>query len=77
MDGKHLGVEVKNRARHQKYRAAKARAMWQVVKRLSRLPPKEKKQVACGEILQVLTWGGELYHQPLEEQKRLVAEISR
>ena len=44
--GKHLGVVMRDVRRHQKYRCQKAKAVWEVVKRLNRLPPREKRKIA-------------------------------
>ena len=66
-----------SKQRHQKYRLALAKAVWSQVRRLSRLPPKEKRQVVCGQILPILLWGSELHDKPSESMNRFAAELSR
>ena len=70
----HLGVNLDSR-KHWKYRTAKARGAWQMVRRLTRLPPKEKKIVP--QLLLILTYGGELHHIPTKEAQALAAEMNR
>lgn len=56
----HLCVDVDKR-KHQKYRTQKATAMWNVIKKLTRLLPEEKAQIIVSQILPILTYGAELY----------------
>ena len=74
-NGVHLGVNLDKR-KHQKYRTQKARAMWNMVKRLTRLPPKEKAQLVVSQIILILTYGAELHDIPWEGG-RLLGEITR
>ena len=75
--GKHLGVVMGSGKRHQKYRAQRARAAWEMVKRLSKLTALGKRKIVIQQILPILTYGCELYPQPNEQQRRLAAEIYR
>jgi len=71
-DSVRLGVNLK-RNRHNKFRTNKTRAMFNVLKRLTRLPPAAKRKVAIGP---TLTYGCELHTTP-EEGKWLADEILR
>ncbi|KAF8416304.1 hypothetical protein EV426DRAFT_700104 [Tirmania nivea] len=59
------------------HRTAKAKAAWELVQRLTKLPPKGKKQIVCGQELPILTYGAELHTEPSEEMERLSAEWGR
>jgi len=74
--GRHLGV-VMQEQRHQKYRSQKAKAAWEVVRRLSKLPAGGKRVIATQQLLPILTYGSELYPNPSEQQHRLANEIYR
>jgi len=63
--------------RHQKYRAQKARAVWEVVRRLGRLTALGKREIVIQQILPILTYGCELYPDPSEQQRRLFAVVQR
>lgn len=69
----HLGVNLDAR-RHHKYRESKARAMWELVRRLTRLPSREKRKIIVSQIIPILTYGAELHHTPTESAKRLASE---
>ena len=75
--GKHLGVIMGDQRRHQKYRAQKARAAWEMVRRLSKLAAVGKRRIITQQILPILTYGCELYFEPSEQQQRLAAECQR
>jgi len=75
--GRHLGVTMGDKRRHQKYRAQKARAAWELVKRLGRLSAVGKRKIVTGQILPILTYGCELYPESSEQQRRLAAECQR
>ena len=75
--GKHLGVVMLDQRRHQKYRCQKAKAAWEVVKRLSKLPAKGKRLILTQQLLPILTYGCELYPDPSEQQRRLAYEMYR
>ena len=48
-----------------------------MVKRLTRLPPKEKAQIVEGQILPTLLYGSELHDTAWEEAERLLNEMVR
>ena len=48
-------------ARHWRERMQKAKAVWECARRLSRLPPSCKKQIACSQLLPILTYGPEAF----------------
>ena len=75
-DGIHLGVNL-NRRKHQKYRTQKTRAVWGMIRSLTRLLPREKAKVVVGQLLPMLLYGAELHDTPWEEGARLVGEMSR
>jgi len=75
--GKHLGVVIQDKSRHQKYRCQKTKAAWEVVKRLNRLPASGKRRITTQQLLPILTYGCELHHEPSEQQRRLAYEIYR
>jgi len=58
--------------RHQKYRAQRAKAAWELVRRL---PARGKRRIVTQQILPILTYGCELYPEPNELRRRLAAEI--
>ena len=49
--------------------AKKERAMWTMVKRLTRLPPREKAKIVVAQILPTLLNGAELHGTPWEGGK--------
>jgi len=75
--GRHLGVVMQDQRRHRKYRSQKAKAAWEVVKRLSKLPAKGKRSILTQQLLPILTYGSELYPEPSEQQRRLAYEMYR
>jgi len=70
-------VVMGDQHRHQKYRTQKARAAWEMIRRLSRLPALGQRKIVTQQILPILTYGCELYPEPSEEQRRLAGEIQR
>lgn len=75
--GKHFGVYLQDRNRHWRERLNKARVVWASVRRLTRLPAKCKKQLVCGHLLPMLTYGAEAYTELVEEIVRLDRQWSR
>jgi len=75
--GKHLGVVMGDQRRHQKYRAQKAKAAWEVIRRINKLPEWGKRKIVTQQILSILTYGWEVYHIPSKQQRRLATEIQR
>ena len=59
----------------QKYRVQKMRAAWGMIKRLTRLPPREKAKVVVGQPLPMLPYGAELHDTPWDEGARLVSRL--
>jgi len=74
---KHLGVVMQDQRRHQKYRSKKAKAAWDIIRRLSRLPALGKRKILTQQLLPILTYGCELYPDPSEQQERLTYEMYR
>lgn len=74
-NGVHLGVNLDKR-KHQKYRENKANAAFMLIKRLTRLPPREKKIVVSQPLL-ILTYGAVLHSVPSERGKAMAAEWNR
>lgn len=54
--GKHLGIIMGDKRRHQKYRAQKARAAWEMVRRLGKLTALGKRKIVVQQILPILTY---------------------
>ena len=75
--GKHLGVAMGDRCRHQKYRTQKANAAWEMVRRLNKLTALGKRKIVTQQILPILTYGCELYPEPSKQHSHLAAEIQR
>jgi len=76
-NGRHLGVTMGDKRRHQKYRAQKARAAWEIVKRLGRLSATGKRKIVVQQILPIMTYGCELYPESSEQQQQLATECQR
>jgi len=72
----HLGVNL-NGKKHWKFRTGRAEAAFNTIRRLTRLPPEEKRKVVIGQLLPILTYGAELYTTPSEEGSRLAARMAR
>ena len=72
-----MGVYLKNEARHWRERIKKARFLWEQVRRLTRLPPKAKKAIVCGQLIPVLSYGCEAFEKPNEEMTRLARQWAR
>ncbi|KAF8415771.1 hypothetical protein EV426DRAFT_706535 [Tirmania nivea] len=53
----HLGANIKSKRRHRAYRIAKGKAGWELVRRLTRLPPKAKKQIVWAVAPDPDLWG--------------------
>jgi len=68
---------MQDQRRHQKYRSQKAKAAWEVVRRLSKLPARGKRAILTQQLLPILTYGSELYPNPSEQQRRLANEMYR
>jgi len=73
----HLGVVMQDQRRHQKYRCQKAKAAWEVVRRLSKLPARGKTAILTQQLLPILTYRCELYPDPSEQQRRLAIDMYR
>ena len=73
----HLGVRIGDEKAHWTEREAKARGAWQHIRRLTRLPPRAKRQVVAGQLLPLLLYGAELHQHPTESMRRLVREWQR
>ena len=63
--------------KHQKYRPQRTRAAWGMIKRLTRLPPRETAKLVVGQLLPMLLYGAELHDSPWEEGAWLAREMSR
>ena len=48
-----------------------------MIKRLTRLPPKEKAKVEVAQLLPILLYGSELHDTRWEEAAKFVREMSR
>ena len=66
-----------NARRHWKFRTGRAEAAFNVVRRLSRLPPQEKRKVVIGKLLSILTYGSELHTIQSGEGTRLATRMPR
>jgi len=75
-NGVHLGVDLRGK-KHWKFRTGRAEAAFNVIRRLTRLPPEEKRKVVIGKLLPILTYGSELHQHPTEEASRLVRRVAR
>ena len=75
--GKYLGVFLSDEKRHWKERTKKVRFLWQQVRRRTRLPPKAKKIIVCGQLIPVLCYGCEAFQKPNEEMIRLARQWAR
>ena len=73
----HLGVYLGDARRHWKERLRKAKGAWECVRRLTKLPPKAKKTIVCGQLLPILCYGCEAFAEPNEEMRRLARTWSR
>ena len=60
-----------------KERLKKARGAWECVRRLTRLPPKAKRTIVCGQLIPILCYGCEAFTEPNEEMRRLSRTWSR
>lgn len=55
----------------------KARAAWEQVRRLTRLPMRAKKQIVCRQLYPILYYGCEAFPQATEEMTRMSREWGR
>jgi len=75
-NGVHLGVDMNGR-KHWKFRTGRAEAAFNMIRRLTRLPPEEKRKVVVGHLIPILTYGSELHQEPLEEARRTARKFAR
>ena len=75
-NGIHFGVNLQER-RHTKFREGKAKAASQQVRRLTRLPPREKKKIVVSQLLPILMYGCELHNTPTARGEGYAAEWNR
>jgi len=75
-NGVHLGVDMNGR-KHWKFRTGRAEAAFNVIRRLTRLPPAEKRKIVVGQLIPILTYGSELHQDPPEEARRLARKLVR
>ena len=74
--GVHMGVNI-NEQRHWKFREEKANAAFQLVRRPSMLPPREKERLIAPQILPIKLYGAELHSVPSKGAQGYAAEWSR
>ena len=67
------GVNL-DRKKHQKFREGTANASFQLVRRRSRLPPREKKNIVVSQLLPNLTYGAEVHEKPSKKGEMHAAE---
>ena len=48
-----------------------------MIRRLTRLPPEEKRKIVVGQLIPILIYGSKLHQEPLEEAKRLLRKLAR
>ena len=75
-NGVYLGVDMREK-KHWKFRTRRAEAAFNTIRRLTRLPPEEKRKVVIQQLLPILTYGSELHRNPTEEAVRLARKFSR
>jgi len=75
-NGVHLGVNI-NGKKHWKFRTGRAEAAFNMIRRLTRLPPEEKRKIVVGQLIPILIYGSELHQEPPEEAKRLLRKLAR
>ena len=75
-NGVHLGVDMNGR-KHWKFRTGRAEAAFNMIRRLTRLPPEEKRKIVIGQLLPILTYGSELHQNPTEEAARMARKFAR
>ena len=66
-----------NGKKHWKFRTGRAEAAFNIIRRLTRLPPEEKRKVVVGQLIPILTYGSELHQKPPEEARRLGRKLAR
>lgn len=74
---KHLVVRIGDEKKHWREWERKAKGAWEHIRRLSRLPPRAKKQIVQGQLLPLLTYGVELHQNPTEPMRQLLREWQR
>jgi len=72
----HLRVNLDGR-KHWKFRTGRAEAEFNLIRKLSRLPPEAKRKIVIRQLLPILTYGSELHNTPPEESSRLAAKWAR
>jgi len=72
-----FGGKHQSERQYWKFRMGRAEAVFNIVRRLTRLPPQAKRKVVIGQLLPTLTYGSELHHEPTEETSRLAAKFAR
>jgi len=68
--GKHLGVVMLDQRRHQKYRCQKAKAAWEVVRRLSKLPVRGKRMILTQQLLPTILHREVHHHREVHQPPR-------
>jgi len=64
---------MQDQQQHQKYRSQKAKAAWEVLKRVCKLPAKGKRTLVTQQLLPILTYSCELYlFCSVQQSRRLV-----
>jgi len=66
-----------NAKKHWKFRTGRTEAAFNMIRRLTRLPPEEKRKIVVGQLIPILIYGSELHEEPLEEAKRLLRKLAR
>ena len=66
-----------DRKRHQKFREQKGNAAFQMIRGLTRLPPREKKKIVVSQLRLILTYGAELHSKLSKRGMLLAAEWNR
>ena len=61
-DETHLGVDLSS-CKHPKYRTQNARQVWMMIRRLTRLPPREIFKLVVGQITPILLYEAELHQE--------------
>jgi len=72
----HLEVDINGR-KHWKYRTGRAEAAFNMIRRLTRLPPEEKRKIVVGQLIPILTYGSELHQKLPEEARRMARKFAR
>ena len=75
-DKVHLGVN-RNGRKHWKFRTGRAEATFNMIRRLTRLPPEQKRKIVGGQLIPILIYRSELHQELPEEAKRLLRKLVR